>query len=148
MVKVMATGVFDLLHLGHLHFLQAAKALGDELIVVVANDSTVESQKHKPVTPQEMRAELISALKPVDTVIIGHEGDPFEVVEEIRPDIIALGYDQHHNEEDIRRELASRGLPTEVVRLGKFDGDLDGTRKIIWRILDNWDDLYAANRDS
>ena len=71
MVRVMATGVFDLLHTGHLHFLQSAKALGDELVVVVATDATVRRRKHEPITPQEMRREMVAALKMVD---VGLEG--------------------------------------------------------------------------
>ena len=50
MVRVMAVGVFDLLHAGHLHYVEQAKSLGDELIVVVAHDDTVRKQKHEPVT--------------------------------------------------------------------------------------------------
>ena len=59
MIKVMATGTFDLLHMGHIYFLKEAKKLGDKLIVIVARDSTVRKMKHEPVTPQEMRLQLI-----------------------------------------------------------------------------------------
>ncbi len=136
MVRVMATGVFDILHLGHVHFLQEAKRLGDELIVVVARDSTVERSKHLPVMVQEMRVELIRALKVVDQAVLGHEGNHFDIVDEIEPDIIALGYDQFHSEKKILEELDKRGLNhIKVVRLQKFDNDLDGTRKILRKII-------------
>ncbi len=131
----MASGVFDLLHTGHLHYLEEAKKLGDELIVVVARDSTVRKEKHEPITPEDVRRELVDALKPVDEAVLGKEGDMFEVVEGIKPDVIALGHDQEHDEEAIRAELEKRGLDVEVVRLSKLGTDLDGTRKIIQKVV-------------
>lgn len=136
MTRVMATGVFDLLHVGHLHYLNEAKKLGDELVVVVATDATVRKRKHEPVTPESLRLELIRALKPVDKAVIGHEGDIFKVVEEIKPDIIALGYDQEFSESELEKELTRRGIRAKVVRLSKYEDDLNGTRKIIQRIID------------
>jgi FAD synthetase len=137
MVRVMATGVFDLLHPGHVAFLREAKALGDELVVVVARDSTAKRFKHTPITPEAQRLEMVAALKPVDRAVLGNEGDIFEILDEIRPDVIALGYDQIHNEEKIAEESRRRGLArTKVVRLPKFEGDLDGTRKIVQRVAD------------
>ncbi len=134
--RIMAAGTFDLLHLGHLHYLREAKGLGDELVVVVACDETVRERKHEPLMTDEVRAEMVSALKPVDEAIIGHEGDPYKTVEEIDPDIIAIGYDQRHDEERINRELDERGMDAEVKRLEHYDHDLDGTRKIIRKIID------------
>ena len=134
---VMATGVFDILHPGHLHYLQEAKALGDWLVVVVATDRTVIKRKnHTPITPQDMRLEMISALKPVDEAYIGSDTDPYEIVERIRPDVIALGYDQKHDEDKLRSDLKERGMEPEIVRVGKFDHDLDGTRKIIAKVIE------------
>ena len=72
MVRVMAVGVFDLLHAGHLHYVEQAKSLGDELIVVVAHDDTVRKQKHEPVTNQELRRRMVEGLKPVDRAIVGN----------------------------------------------------------------------------
>ena len=139
MVRVMAQGVFDLLHLGHVHYLCRARELGDELVVVVASDATVRRRKHEPIMPGEMRVELVGALRCVDRAVLGSEGgDPYAVVEELRPDIIALGYDQEHDEREIAAELRRRGLPTRVVRLSYYDHDLDGTRKIISKILSMW----------
>jgi FAD synthetase len=139
MVRVMAQGVFDLLHLGHVHYLCRAKELGDELVVVVASDATVRRRKHEPITPGEMRVELVGALRCVDRAVLGSEGgDPYAIVEELRPDIIALGYDQEHDEREISAELKRRHLPTRVVRLDYYDHDLDGTRKIISKILSMW----------
>ncbi len=147
-VTVMATGVFDILHLGHVHYLQEARKLGDRLVVVVANDNTVRQFKHEPITCQEMRLDLIKALRVVDEAYLGHEGDPYRIVRELHPEIIALGYDQHHDAEKIRQKTGAMGLRTKVVRLPKFDHDLNGTRKIINKIIrersthqQHWDDM-------
>ena len=64
MVRVMAVGVFDLLHAGHLHYVEQAKILGDELIVVVAHDDTVRKQKHEPVTNQDLRRRCLLYTSP------------------------------------------------------------------------------------
>ncbi|MFA5312099.1 MAG: adenylyltransferase/cytidyltransferase family protein [Methanomassiliicoccales archaeon] len=136
MTRVMASGVFDILHSGHLHYLEGAKRLGDELVVVVATDATVRRRKHEPITPERMRLELIESLKPVDRAVLGREGDMLEVVLEIRPDIIAIGYDQKLDVERIKDDLAKRGLKVEIVRLGEYADDLNGTRKIIAKIID------------
>ncbi len=132
----MASGVFDLIHLGHVHYLEEAKRLGDELVVVVARDSTVRKEKHEPITPEEFRRHLVESLKPVDKAVLGGERDMYQIVEELKPDIIALGYDQYHDAERIENELKERGLDVKVVRLTELDGDLDGTRKIIKKVVD------------
>ncbi|OPY31071.1 MAG: FAD synthase [Methanomassiliicoccales archaeon PtaU1.Bin124] len=142
MTRVMASGVFDIVHAGHLRYLQEARELGDELVVVVATDNTVRRRKHEPVMPEKMRLELVQGLKPVDKAFLGREGNFMDIVLEIRPDIIALGYDQEFDEKRITDELASRGLKVRVVRLSKHEDDLNGTRKIITRIID-W---YSTNK--
>lgn len=142
----MASGVFDIIHMGHVHYLEEARKLGDELIVVVATDITVRRMKHEPITPGNMRVQLVNSLKPVDRAVLGHEDDIFRTVEELRPDIIALGFDQKFDEAELLKQLESRGLGNiKVVRLSKMEYesfDLDGTRKIIQRVLD-W---YALDR--
>jgi FAD synthetase len=137
MVRVMATGVFDILHLGHLHYLEESKKLGDELVVVVATDTTVRKRKHEPITPEKMRCELVASLKPVDKAVLGREGgDIFEIVKDLRPDIITLGYDQPFDQQNLEKELEKRGLKVKVVRMPHLDHDLDGTRKIINKIIE------------
>jgi len=137
MVRVMATGVFDIIHLGHLHYLEESKRLGDELVVVVATDSTVRKRKHEPITPEKMRLELVASLKPVDRAVLGKEGgDIYEIVRDLRPDIITIGYDQPFKEKDLEKDLAKRGLKVKVVRMPHLDHDLDGTRKIITKIIE------------
>ena len=136
MKRVMATGVFDILHTGHLHYLNEARKLGDELVVVVATDATVRKRKHEPITPEAMRVELVSALKPVDKAVLGKEGDMFEIVAQLKPDVIALGYDQRFDEKKLEGELKARGMKVKLVRLGKYEDDLNGTRKIIKKVID------------
>jgi len=136
MVRVMATGVFDLLHLGHLFFLQEAKKLGDELVVVVATDKSAKKLKHIPITPQDMRVKMVGELKPVDKAVLGYEDDRYKIVKELKPDIIALGYDQKHDEEQIKNDLKKMGLDIKVVRLKPLEYDLNGTRKIIRKVID------------
>jgi len=137
MVKVMATGTFDLLHMGHIYYLKEAKKLGDTLSVVVARDSTVRKLKHEPVNPEEIRLDLIKEVKVVDEAYLGYEDDMYAIVEEIKPDIIALGYDQIHDEDTIKSELKKRKLTTKIVRLSEYKcgSDLDGTRRIIQKII-------------
>ena len=133
----MATGVFDLLHLGHVYFLTEARRLGDELVVVVARDSTARRFKHEPITSESSRVQLVAALKPVDRAVLGHEGGSiYDILDEIRPNIIALGFDQNHNEDKMLEECRKRGLGTKVVRLAKFEGDLVGTRKIVRKVAE------------
>jgi len=135
--RVMAGGTFDLLHLGHLHYLQEAKELGDELVVVIACDKTVREHKHEPLMDEEVRREMVGALKPVDKAIVGSEEDKFDTVEEVDPDIIALGYDQRHAEEKLKEDLRVRGMDDiEVKRLSHHSHELDSTRYIIRKIID------------
>jgi FAD synthetase len=139
MKRIMAVGVFDLLHAGHLHYLEQAKALGDHLTVVVAHDDTVRKRKHEPVTSQDLRRRMVAGLKPVDEVVVGNPPDVpiFDILPTIQPNIIALGYDQEHAEDNIRTSLVTRGFDgIEVVRVDGLSDDLDGTRKIIARILE------------
>ncbi len=139
MKRVMAVGVFDLLHAGHLHYLEQAKALGGHLTVVVAHDDTVRKRKHEPVTGQDLRRRMVEGLKPVDDSIIGNPPNVpiFDILPIVNPDIIALGYDQIHAVEKIKSQLSDLGLNSiEVTRVEGLSDDLDGTRKIIARILE------------
>jgi 3,4-dihydroxy 2-butanone 4-phosphate synthase len=132
--RVMATGVFDILHPGHLSFLSQARNLGDELVVVVARDSTVSKQKRHPINSERARREMVESLGIVDIAVLGYEADPMRIVQELSPNIIALGYDQAPDEGELRRALREKGIRAEVVRLRKRQGDIDCTTKIIRRI--------------
>jgi len=124
--------------------LEEAKKYGDELIVVVACDETVRKKKHEPIMPAEERRRLVEALKPVDKAVVGYEDDFLRIVEEIKPDIIALGYDQHF--EGLEEMLRKRGIKAKIVRCGKYDGDLNKTRKIIEKIR-KMKELYKNEED-
>jgi len=115
---VLAGGVFDIIHPGHIHTLKAAKALGDILVVAIATDKTAQKMKKRiPLHNQELRRELVDCLSMVDVAIIGHENDIFETVKLVKPEIIALGYDQIHQEKFISDGCKRINLDTKIVRL-------------------------------
>ena len=115
---VLAGGVFDIIHPGHISTLNAAKALGDVLVVVVATDNTaVKMKKRTPIHSQEQRQELVNSLKMVDLCLIGQENDIFKTVNLVKPQIIALGYDQIHQEQFITEGCKKIKLDAKVARL-------------------------------
>ena len=115
---VLAGGVFDIIHPGHISTLNAAKALGDVLVVVVATDNTaVKMKKRNPLHSQEQRQELVKSLKVVDLCLIGQENDIFKTVNLVKPQIIALGYDQVHQEKFITEGCKKIKLNARVARL-------------------------------
>jgi glycerol-3-phosphate cytidylyltransferase/FAD synthetase len=115
---VLAGGVFDIIHPGHIYTLNAAKALGDVLVVVVATDITSEKmKKRKPLHTQEQRQELVNSLSMVDLCLVGQEDDIFKTVNRVRPQIIALGYDQIHQEKFITDGCKKIELDAKVARL-------------------------------
>ena len=135
MVRVMASGVFDLIHPGHIDYLEQAKSYGDHLTVVIASDSTVRKNKHEPVTPELMRAKIVNSLKPVDDVIVGGEGDMLDTVAKVRPDIIVIGYDQSFDEHELEDRIRAKGLgDIKVVRATECADDLNATRRIVAKI--------------
>ncbi len=135
-VRVMATGVFDLLHPGHVYFLTEAKKLGDELVVVVARDQTARRLKREPYVPEHIRREMVEALKSVDRAVLGSATDIYETVLSERPNIIALGHDQVWNEQEVESECARRGVPVRVVRIRVSPHNDLATRRLVERILE------------
>ena len=134
-MKVVATGTFDILHPGHIRFLKEAKALGDELIVIVAREKNVR-HKPKPIIPEEQRRRVVEAIKYVDKAILGDEEDMFKPIMEIKPDVIVLGYDQHFNEKWLEEELKKRNLNCKVIRIkAKEECEYCSSAKIIKRIF-------------
>ena len=116
-VVVMAGGVFDIIHPGHIFTLSSAKRLGDILIVSIARDSTVKKMKdHLPINTEEKRVTLVEALKCVDIAILGSETNMFQMVEKVKPNIIALGYDQKHDTEKLKKDAEDKGIEIEVTR--------------------------------
>jgi cytidyltransferase-like protein len=121
MTKVMVFGTFDLVHPGHIHFFAQAKQHGDELVVVVARDSTAEFTKGRtPFFNEHERLLAVQALRMVDKAVLGNPGDVYKVVHDEKPDIICLGYDQSHFVDKLEPKLREFGLKTRIIRLEPF----------------------------
>ena len=137
---VLASGTFDLLHLGHVKYLEDAKKTGGKnakLVVIVARDETVQKRKNvKPIMPEEHRRALVESLKVVDEAILGFEDlDIRAVIEKLKPDVIAVGYDQNSIEEQVRKIVTRQKLPVQIIKISKFGKDeLDSSIKIKRRI--------------
>lgn len=115
---VLAGGVFDIIHPGHIHTLRAAKSLGNVLVVVIATDKTAQKMKSRiPLHNMELRKDLVKSLSMVDYAVVGYEGDIFKSVELIKPNIIALGYDQVHQEKFIIDGCKKIGIDVSIARL-------------------------------
>jgi FAD synthetase len=144
---VLASGAFDLLHYGHVYYLSEAKKAGGEnakLVVIVAKDRTVEKFKGaKPIIAEDQRRAVVESLKVVDEAILGYEDmDMLRVIEKVKPDVVALGYDEERIEKDLRKLLAEKGLSIQVLRVSQFtERDLVSSSKIKRRIIEN----YRAN---
>jgi len=141
---VLASGTFDLFHLGHVRYLEEAKKAGGpnaKLIVIVARDSTVEKRRGtKPIIPENQRRALVDSLKVVDEAILGYEEFDIErVIEKIKPDVIALGYDRGDIEKNVRDYVTKKGLKIKIVKIGKFSEDeLDSSSKIKQKIIEHF----------
>ncbi len=143
---VLASGTFDLLHLGHVKFLEEAKKAGGpnaKLVVIVARDSTVKKRKGRaPIIPEDQRRALIEALKVVDEALLGYEDFNIErTIEKIKPDIIAVGHDSHMTgmEQAVRNYVKEKGLKIKIVKIGKFGEDeLDSSSKIKQKIIEHY----------
>jgi FAD synthetase len=136
MRRVVAQGTFDLLHPGHLHYLEEAASMGDELRVIVARGDNV-THKPEPVVPDAQRREMVAALDPVDEARVGHVEDFFVPIRDIDPDVIVLGHDQHHDEETLSAMLAEEGIDCEVERASAREPDSESvlsTGSIIERV--------------
>jgi len=135
---VVAQGTFDILHPGHVHYLREARSMGEQLHVIIARRANV-THKEPPVLPDEQRRTMVAALDPVDRAILGHPEDIFVPIERLRPDVIALGHDQHHRVDRIEAELADRGIDCEVRRASARDlrdDELLSSQRIVDRILE------------
>ncbi len=125
MKKVMCFGTFDILHEGHRFYLTESKKLGDYLVVVVARDGTVkEVKKQQPLNSEAARLKNLQQLGIADKVVLGNPGDKLKVVEDEKPQIICLGYDQSFFTENVRERLRQRGLDVEVIRLPAYKPEI------------------------
>ena len=140
---VLASGTFDLLHFGHVKYLEEAKKTGGKnakLIVIVARDSTVKNRKGtKPVMPEDQRRSLVESLKVVDEAILGYEDFNIDqVIEKLKPDIVAVGHDQDGIEREVRKAVAERGFNIQVVKIGRFGKEeLNSSSKIKRKIVES-----------
>jgi FAD synthetase len=115
---VFIGGGFEVIHQGHLYTIEQAKRVGDVLVVSVARDSTIRKRKKRePVANEEQRVKLLSSLRQVDAAILGVEGDIYETLEKVDPDVVALGYDQYHLDSEVAKEANRRGMKVKVTRL-------------------------------
>jgi FAD synthetase len=116
--KVLVFGTFDGLHPGHINFFQQAKKLGDELIVVVARDATVEKVKgRRPRKNENARLSDARNAGIAGEVLLGNLGDPYAIIKQIKPDIIALGYDQNSFTKNLPDYTKKENLKIEIMRL-------------------------------
>ena len=128
MKLVMAFGTFDVLHPGHIAYLEEARKMGDALIVVVARDSSVVMIKgRRPVFGEKERLKIVSSLKTVDMAVLGAkvktENGRFGIIRRFRPSVIALGYDQQNNAEALEAWLKEKGIGAKVVRMKALKPD-------------------------
>jgi len=141
---VLASGTFDLLHLGHVRFLEEAKKVGGkntELIVIVARDNTVKARKgKKPIMPEDQRRALVESLKVVDEAILGWEDFSIDkVIEKIKPDVIAVGHDQDGIEQEVLKAIKEKKVSLEVAKIGRFGKrELDCSSKIVRKIIESF----------
>lgn len=134
---VLAGGVFDILHPGHVFFLSRAREEGDVLVVVVARDSTVERRKRIPIVSAKQRVEMVRSLKPVGIAILGSTGDIYSMLERVKPDVVALGPDQGHSEEEIEERAGEMGLKVKALRIEEYkETELNSTKAILQKIFD------------
>jgi len=126
---VMLGGAFEIIHPGHIVAVTEAKMRGNTLVVVVATDDSVQRNKGRPpATDQAMRVGMVSSLRQVDLALPGNKGSIYDILLRIRPDVVALGYDQRHNGEEIVREAGKRGVDIRVVRLGTTIPDVKSSK--------------------
>ena len=113
----LANGCFDVLHVGHVRYLRAAKELGGHLIVAINSDDSVRSLKGagRPLMPAEERAEILAALSDVDAIVIFPEPDVRALIREIRPDIQAKGTDYTADSVPERDTVVECGGRVEIV---------------------------------
>ncbi len=139
MKKVLAFGVFDILHEGHIRYLLEAKRQGDHLTVIITPDKNVLKAKGKmPVNPESERALIVGSLKMVDKAVVGFETDFYKkTLEAYTPDVIALGYDMAEKESDLEKKIAALGLKCAVKRMPAFNPEKNKSSHIKKKIRES-----------
>ncbi|OIP97484.1 hypothetical protein AUK40_03160 [Candidatus Wirthbacteria bacterium CG2_30_54_11] len=131
---VLASGVFDLLHPGHVFYLNRSRELGDRLVVIVTCDEVARREKREPVVAEGDRLSIIRALRVVDEAWLGCTGDRYTLVSRLRPDIIALGHDQKEDEQTLAAELKNHGIEAAIVRIEKYTGSLASSSRMMHKV--------------
>ncbi|MFH1598629.1 MAG: adenylyltransferase/cytidyltransferase family protein [Patescibacteria group bacterium] len=120
MPRVIVFGTFDVLHQGHHNFFRQAKKYG-ELFVVIARDRNVKKIKgQKPTFSEKTRRNSVAKLKNAEAVYLGNLSDPYKIIEKIKPDVIALGYDQNSFTKNLEAELKKRKISAKIIRLKPY----------------------------
>ena len=116
---VFTTGVFDILHAGHIRYLETARGFGDALVVAVNSDASVRAIKgpSRPINPEHERAEMLAALEFVDAVVVFDESTPAAIIEEIQPDVLVKGADWDATAIVGREIVERRGGRVERVKI-------------------------------
>ena len=141
---VLATGAFDILHLGHVRFLEESKRRGGRnarLVVVVARDKTVLERKGRiPILPENQRRELVGSLRVVDKAILGHERlDMLGILKEVKPTIICVGYDQREIKTSLVKTLREQKIRIPVVQIRRLGPEsLNSSTKVKARVARQW----------
>ncbi len=127
----MVFGTFDILHPGHLYFLRQAKKFGDFLIVSVAREKYIRKIKGRKGWHSELeRKMLLESVRFVDKVVLGSRGDYLKHIVSLKPDVIALGYDQKYFTGGLKEKLAARGLRVKVVRIKPYKPEIYKSSKL------------------
>jgi FAD synthetase len=139
---VLAAGVFDLLHYGHIRYLEEAKKTGgpdSRLVVIVARDETVRRQKESdPIIPEDQRRAVIEALRVVDEALLGFEDlDLDRVLQQVKPDIVVVGHDQMAIKNQVEKINKAREMQIRIIQISQFgEDDLNSSSKIKSRIVE------------
>ena len=139
---VLAAGVFDLLHYGHIRYLEEAKKTGgpdSRLVVIVTRDETVRRQKESdPIIPEDQRRAVIEALKVVDEALLGFEDlDLDRVLQQVEPDIVVVGHDQVAIKNQVEKINKAREMQIRIIQVSQFGEDaLNSSSKIKSRIVE------------
>ena len=139
---VLAAGVFDLLHYGHIRYLEEAKKTGgpdSRLVVIVARDETVRRQKESdPIIPEDQRRAVIEALRVVDEALLGFEDmDLDRVLQQVKPDIVVVGHDQVAIKNQVEKINKAREMQIRIIQISQFGEDaLNSSSKIKSRIVE------------
>lgn len=135
MKTVMCFGTFDVLHLGHLSYFGQAKQHGDYLIVVIARDKTKQDQGKLTIFNEHERRELVSKVDLVDEAIVGNHGNHFQIIQELKPDVVCLGYDQPITEEELQEKIKEMGLQISIMRATPYKPERWKSSRIRGKLL-------------